>query len=115
MRTPGHDVELAHGFLLTEGVIGSPSDVLAARYCDSRDDGGRNTYNVLDLALAAGVEPPDPSLERNYYTTSSCGVCGKASLDAVRLTTRSPVTFLVALKQGLQTTVRGMTDFPCHP
>ena len=90
MRTPGHDVELAHGFLLTEGVIGSPSDVLAARYCDSRDDGGRNTYNVLDLALAAGVEPPDPSLERNFYTTSSCGVCGKASLDAVRLTTRFP-------------------------
>jgi FdhD protein len=88
MRTPGHDVELAHGFLLTEGVLGTPADVLAARYCDSVDDAGRNTYNVLDVALAPGVEPPDASLERNFYTTSSCGVCGKASLDAVRLKTR---------------------------
>ncbi|AEA25490.1 formate dehydrogenase accessory sulfurtransferase FdhD [Pseudonocardia benzenivorans] len=90
MRTPGHDVELAHGFLLTEGVIGSPQDLLAARYCDSVDDQGRNTYNVLDVALAPGVEPPDTSLERNFYTTSSCGVCGKASLDAVKLKSRFP-------------------------
>jgi FdhD protein len=88
MRTPGHDVELAHGFLLTEGVIGAAADVSTARYCDSVDDQGRNTYNVLDLALAPGVEPPDPGVERNFYTTSSCGVCGKAALDAVRLKTR---------------------------
>ena len=90
MRTPGNDVELAHGFLLTEGVLGSAGDVSSARYCDSVDDSGRNTYNVLDVALAPGVEPPDASLERNFYTTSSCGVCGKASLDAVRLKTRFP-------------------------
>ncbi|MHA6794681.1 formate dehydrogenase accessory sulfurtransferase FdhD [Pseudonocardia bannensis] len=88
MRTPGHDVELAHGFLLTEGVLGSSEDVAVARYCDSVDADGRNTYNVLDVALAPGVEPPDTSVERNFYTTSSCGVCGKASLDAVRLKTR---------------------------
>ncbi|GEL21348.1 sulfurtransferase FdhD [Pseudonocardia sulfidoxydans NBRC 16205] len=88
MRTPGHDVELAHGFLLTEGVIGAPEDLLSARYCDSLDDEGRNTYNVLDITLAPGVEPPDTSLERNFYTTSSCGVCGKASLDAVKLKSR---------------------------
>jgi FdhD protein len=88
MRTPGHDVELAHGFLLTEGVIGAAEDISTARYCDSVDDQGRNTYNVLDLALAPGVEPPDTSLERNFYTTSSCGVCGKAALDAVKLKTR---------------------------
>jgi FdhD protein len=93
MRTPGHDVELAHGFLLTEGVLGSASEVATARYCDSLDDKGRNTYNVLDVALAPGVEPPDVGIERNFYTTSSCGVCGKASLDAVRLKTRfSPAT-----------------------
>jgi FdhD protein len=88
MRTPGHDVELAHGFLHTEGVIGSVDDIRDARYCDSRDDEGRNTYNVLDVGLAPGVPPPVTGVERNFYTTSSCGVCGKASLDAVRLKTR---------------------------
>ncbi|WP_214408316.1 formate dehydrogenase accessory sulfurtransferase FdhD [Pseudonocardia lacus] len=88
MRTPGHDVELAHGFLLSEGVIGGRADVLDARYCDSVDDDGRNTYNVLDVGLAAHVPPPETGVERNFYTTSSCGVCGKASLDAVRLRTR---------------------------
>jgi FdhD protein len=88
MRTPGHDVELAHGFLLTEGVITAADELAAARYCDSVDDDGRNTYNVLDVSLAAGVAPPETGVERNFYTTSSCGVCGKASLDAVRLRTR---------------------------
>lgn len=88
MRTPGHDVELAHGFLLTEGVIGSLDDITTARYCDSFDAQGHNTYNVLDLDLAEGVAPPEPGVERNFYTTSSCGVCGKASLDAVRLRSR---------------------------
>lgn len=84
MRTPGDDVELAHGFLLTEGVISAPEDVRTARYCDSVDDEGRNTYNVLDLALAEGVPAPAVGVERNFYTTSSCGICGKAALDAVR-------------------------------
>jgi FdhD protein len=88
MRTPGHDVELAHGFLHTEGVIGSVDDIRDARYCDSRDDEGRNTYNVLDLGLSPGVPAPEVGVERNFYTTSSCGVCGKASLDAVRVKTR---------------------------
>jgi FdhD protein len=88
MRTPGHDVELAHGFLLTEGVIGDMADVREARYCGSRDGDGVNTYNVLDIGLAAGVPAPETGVERNFYTTSSCGVCGKASLDAVRLRTR---------------------------
>jgi FdhD protein len=88
MRTPGHDVELAHGFLHTEGVIGSVDDIRDARYCDSRDDEGRNTYNVLDVGLAPGIPSPVAGVERNFYTTSSCGVCGKASLDAVRLKTR---------------------------
>ena len=90
MRTPGHDVELAHGFLLSEGVIGSRADVVDARYCGSLDEDGRNTYNVLDIGLAPHVPPPDVGVERNFYTTSSCGVCGKASLDAVRRRTRFP-------------------------
>ncbi len=111
MRTPGHDVELAHGFLLTEGVLGSAEDVALARYCDGKDDEGRNTYNVLDVVLAAGVAPPDPGIERNFYTTSSCGVCGKASLDAVRLKTRfspaaDPVTFSPATLSALPDRLR---------
>ena len=87
MRTPGHDVELAHGFLLSEGVIGGLEDISVARFCEGTGPDGLNTYNVLDLTLADGVAPPDPSVERNFYTTSSCGVCGKAALDAVKLKT----------------------------
>ncbi|HVW41228.1 MAG TPA: formate dehydrogenase accessory sulfurtransferase FdhD [Amycolatopsis sp.] len=111
MRTPGHDVELAHGFLLSEGVIGSAADVSTARYCNSVDDQGRNTYNVLDIALADGVPPPDTGVERNFYTTSSCGVCGKAALDAVRLKTRfspgeSPFTVTPEVLAGLPDALR---------
>ncbi|MGY1635133.1 formate dehydrogenase accessory sulfurtransferase FdhD [Geodermatophilus sp. SYSU D00742] len=91
MRTPGHDFDLVHGFLLTEGVIGSSDDVLGLRYCDSVDADGRNTYNVVDVDLAPGVEPPDTALDRNFYTSSSCGVCGKASIDAIRTRTRHDV------------------------
>ena len=101
MRTPGDDVELAHGFLLTEGVIGDMADISTARYCDSLDAHGRNTYNVLDVILAPGVAPPAAEVTRNFYTTSSCGVCGKASLEAVRLKSRfsparDPVTVTTA-------------------
>ncbi|KLL94253.1 formate dehydrogenase [Rhodococcus sp. IITR03] len=88
MRTPGADIELAQGFLLTEGVIATRGDIGSIRYCNSVDDDGRNTYNVLDIELAPGVELPDFGLQRNFYTTSSCGVCGKASLDAIRQRTR---------------------------
>lgn len=101
MRTPGSDVELAQGFLLTEGVISGREDLASARYCDSVDDEGRNTYNVLDVGLAPGVPPPSTDVERNFYTTSSCGVCGKASLDAIRLRTRfSPAADAVRVGAG---------------
>ncbi|MCO1655277.1 formate dehydrogenase accessory sulfurtransferase FdhD [Pseudonocardia humida] len=111
MRTPGHDVELAHGFLLSEGVIGGRGDVLDARYCGSLDEDGRNTYNVLDVGLAPHVPPPDVGVERNFYTTSSCGVCGKASLDAVKLRTRyspapDPVRVASATLAGLPDLLR---------
>jgi FdhD protein len=77
MRTPGHDFELAAGFLLTEGLIG-PDDVRRIRYCDVPR--AEQHYNVVTVA----VERPLPDLAaRAFYTTSSCGVCGKASLDAL--------------------------------
>ncbi|MBD0322742.1 MAG: formate dehydrogenase accessory sulfurtransferase FdhD [Aldersonia sp.] len=88
MRTPGSDFELAQGFLLTEAIIGDRSDIAAVRYCNRTGPDGVNTYNVLDVDLAPGVALPDIGIERNFYTTSSCGVCGKASLDAIAQRTR---------------------------
>ena len=84
MRTPGDDFDLARGFLVSEGVVSADSDIVAIRYCAGATANGANSYNVLDVLLDDGVRPPDPSLERNFYTTSSCGLCGKASLEAVR-------------------------------
>lgn len=86
MRTPGHDIELAAGFLVSEGVISRGEEFSTARYCAGAEgtDDNLNTYNILDVTLAAGVPAPDPSLERAFYTTSSCGLCGKASIEAVR-------------------------------
>ena len=88
MRTPGSDVELAQGFLLTEGVIGRRDDVVTVRYCKGTGPDDLNTYNVLDVTLSPGVAMPQVDITRNFYTTSSCGVCGKASLDAVRTISR---------------------------
>lgn len=84
MRTPGHDVDLAAGFLVSEGIISQGEHLATARYCAGATAEGVNTYNVLDLRLAPGVAAPDPSTQRNFLTTSSCGLCGKESIDAVR-------------------------------
>jgi len=84
MRTPGHDFDLAAGFLVSEGVINLGEHFAAARYCAGATIDHLNTYNVLDVTLAPGVAPPDPSLERSLLTTSACGLCGKASIDGVR-------------------------------
>ncbi|MBB4696153.1 formate dehydrogenase accessory sulfurtransferase FdhD [Paractinoplanes abujensis] len=90
MRTPGHDIDLAVGFLLTEGVIGRADDVVTAQLCAGTDT--PNTYNVVDVVLGADVPPPVTDPSRNFYTTSSCGVCGKASIDAVRTRSRFDVS-----------------------
>jgi FdhD protein len=111
MRTPGDDFDLVHGFLATEGVIAGHDDVAGLRYCDSVDADGHNTYNVVDVDLAAGVPMPETGLERNFYTSSSCGVCGKASIDAIRTKTsydvaaddvRVPLAVLLALPDRLR-------------
>jgi len=92
MRTPGDDMDLAAGFLVSEGVVSAQGHVRAMRYCAGATDEGINTYNLLDVDLDPSVPPPDPSLERSFYTTSSCGLCGKASLDAVRTQTSYDVS-----------------------
>jgi len=84
MRTPGNDIDLAHGFLLSENIIGSPDDVVSARYCAGTDADGQNTYNVLDIQLRT----PTTVTARNFLTSSSCGLCGKAALDEVRTRSR---------------------------
>ena len=79
MRTPGHDFELAAGFLYTEGIVSGRADVRTVRYCDVPRE--EQQYNVVTVDLR---RPYDPELlQRNFYTTSSCGVCGKASLDSI--------------------------------
>ena len=85
MRTPGHDVELAAGFLVSEGIVARGEQFHTAIHCGGPGSGGEeNTYNVLDIALAPGIAPPPPEAARNFYTTSSCGLCGKRSIEAVR-------------------------------
>ncbi len=81
MRTPGHDRELAVGFLAGEGVVRRPEDV--AEVFHTPLQGGAADPNVVVVRLAAGVAVDASRLERHVYTTSSCGVCGKASLEAV--------------------------------
>ncbi|MBX2967119.1 MAG: formate dehydrogenase accessory sulfurtransferase FdhD [Cyclobacteriaceae bacterium] len=83
MRTPGHDIELAIGFLFTEGIIRSYEQVESAKYCE---DVGRQEEkeNVVRVELKPEVKLNVEKLQRNFYTTSSCGVCGKSSIDAVK-------------------------------
>lgn len=83
MRTPGADFDLAVGFLVTEGVIDSADDIVSMRMCPDADAG--DALNVVEATLRdATLQTP----QRAFYTTSSCGICGKASIDAVR--TASP-------------------------
>jgi FdhD protein len=86
MRTPGDDFDLVAGFLYGEGVVRAPDDIATMRYC--ADTG---TFNVVDVTLAEGVPPPEVSVERSFYTTSACGVCGKTSIEAIRRRTRYDV------------------------
>ncbi|MFD8212716.1 formate dehydrogenase accessory sulfurtransferase FdhD [Streptomyces sp. NPDC059340] len=115
MRTPGDDFALAAGFLVSEGVFGRADELQNIVYCAGATVDGSNTYNVVDVRTAPGVVLPDITLERNVYTTSSCGLCGKASLDAVRTTARwaiddgadaPPVRLEPALLAGLPDRLR---------
>jgi FdhD protein len=79
MRTSGHDAELAAGFLLTEGIIRTPQDVLRIEHCDRNENG-----NVLNVLLAPEVSVDFQRLTRHVFASSSCGLCGKASIDSVQ-------------------------------
>ena len=92
MRTPGNDAELAAGFLFTEGIINAADEVKDIRHCglkigkanDTLDRASALNSNTIRIELNAKTDLDLKRLERNFYTTSSCGVCGKSSIDALR-------------------------------
>jgi FdhD protein len=89
MRTPGHDAELALGFLYTEGLITDTSQVVRFAYCEDVKDDERG--NVIRVELHPGVQLEPSRWQRNFYTTSSCGVCGKSSIQAVHAHCARPI------------------------
>ncbi len=82
MRTPGHDRELAAGFLYTEAIV-QPGDIGTITACTDAD--ALNPENIVEVRLVPGVEPAG-TWQRNFYSTSSCGICGKASIEAIHVT-----------------------------
>ncbi|PHM06779.1 formate dehydrogenase accessory sulfurtransferase FdhD [Nostoc sp. 'Peltigera malacea cyanobiont' DB3992] len=85
MRTPGADFELAAGFLYSEGVINRREDIRRISYCVDELVDGEQRHNIVNVELRDGLIPDLQPLERHFYTSSACGVCGKASLEALRL------------------------------
>lgn len=82
MRTPGNDFELATGFLFTEGIIKSGEDILSIKYCTNHQK-KEQQYNIVRIELMPVVEFEATAFNRNFYMTSACGICGKASIDAI--------------------------------
>jgi FdhD protein len=82
MRTPGRDFELAVGLLLSEGVVRSANDIISVRHCESVQEGSEGNVVVMGIRQGAAVDL-EP-MKRGFHATSSCGVCGKASIEQVR-------------------------------
>ncbi len=127
MRTPGDDIDLAAGFLATEGLVRSASDIAAIRICQESHDhpaagqngsgrhdpaageAGGDLGNVALVTLAEGIAIDDDRLRRNFLTTSACGVCGKTSIEAIRVRARYDVTAdEVRVSAGVLTALPGM-------
>ena len=85
MRTPGADFELAAGFLFGEGIVETPEDIAKISYCVDSDLDAEQQYNIVNVELRGGHEYDLRPLERHFYTSSACGVCGKASLEQLEL------------------------------
>ena len=85
MRTPGHDFELVAGYLRSEGVVADAEALTRIDYCTDLDVTAEQQYNVVTATLTGSVLPDLPMLDRHGYTSSACGVCGKASIDALEV------------------------------
>lgn len=85
MRTPGADFELAAGFLYGEGIVTSRDDIRRISYCVDPEVDAEQQYNIVNVELRPGLDYDVRSLERHFYTTSACGVCGKASLEQLEI------------------------------
>lgn len=112
MRTPGHDEELARGFALTEGIILRPDELAIVQALPGREGAGR-----YELVPSEGIEIDPEQFRRNLYSTSSCGVCGKASIDAVRVASPPlpdgpmvPADLLVGLMESMRGAQRGFDE-----
>jgi FdhD protein len=103
MRTPGHDFELAAGFLLTEGLIAGPDEVAAVKYCDA-PPGEEQQFNIVTVELARPYQPDGWS--RGFAVNSSCGVCGKLALDQIEIRC-PPVTSPLVVPASLIPTLAG--------
>lgn len=92
MRTPGHDLELASGLLFTEGIVRTPEEIEKIAALDK---------NIVRISLPPGTEPHHESMQRNFFATSSCGICGKASIEQVRARNLHPINGNLRLSAGL--------------
>jgi FdhD protein len=98
MRTPGHDFELAAGFLFAEGILRFRDQVREIAYCSGEEP---QEYNLVSVRLREGVGVDPGLLSRNFYTSSSCGVCGKASLEALEIKGCEPLSGALRLEGDL--------------
>ena len=92
MRTPGDDFDLVAGFLVSEGIVFDPGQLISLRFCAGEDENGQQTFNVVEAQLRPDVRLPGAAAQRHVTTTSACGICGTASIDAVRKSSHLPVS-----------------------
>ncbi len=99
MRTPGDDFDLATGFLYSEGVVESAAEIAEISHCTDRQN--PQLFNIVTVTLRPGVSFNPTTIERNFYTTSSCGVCGKATLEALQLRGQKPIDSKLQIPESL--------------
>jgi FdhD protein len=105
MRTPGADFELAAGFLFSEGIVGERAAIRSISYCVDATIDREQRYNIVNVALHSARLPDLVRLERHFTITSACGVCGKASLEALRM-------YCEQLPDGPTVTAATITSLP---